>query len=484
MRGMIRRAVVVAGPVVVMLGLAAGAASASGAASWSPITSPGIFSYDSSFNNGQPMNPGQAFSQKFTLTNSGSSATSALKITLTPAAGTPASAFAASHDACTGTSLGPKKSCTITVTYTAPGAPGQTQQATLTATGPKPAVAAASVTLTGTVAVPHTAPVLANIETSPLAYSAGSAPVAVTSTLTVSSADATTLVGAAVTVSSGLAASEDSLGFTNQNGISGSYDAATGVLTLTGTASLSNYQMALRSVTYADSNAAAAASTRAISFQVNDGAAANNLSNIVSRTVSVANVAATSLQVSGPASVTAGEPATFTVTALDASHNVATGYTGTVHFTSTDPQATLPANSTLTNGVGTFTVSLKTAGNQEVFATDTVNSGITGATPVAVNPAAPVTLIVSVQASAATGQPIPFTVTALDQFGNVATGYSGTVHFTSTDPQATLPANSTLTNGVGTFTVSFSTPGNQTVTATDTVNGAINGTSGTVNVVS
>lgn len=115
MRGMIRRAMVVAGPVVVLLGLAAGAASARGvAASWSPTTSPGTFSYNSSFSNGQPVNPGQTFSQKFALTNSGSSATSALKITLTPS-----SAFATSHDTCTGTSLGPKKSCSITVSYTA-----------------------------------------------------------------------------------------------------------------------------------------------------------------------------------------------------------------------------------------------------------------------------------------------------------------------------------------------------------------------------
>ena len=42
------------------------------------------------------------------------------------------------------------------------------------------------------------------------------------------------------------------LGFTNQNGITGSYNAATGVLTLTGSATLANYQAALRSVTYSN----------------------------------------------------------------------------------------------------------------------------------------------------------------------------------------------------------------------------------------
>jgi VCBS repeat-containing protein len=135
--------------------------------------------------------------------------------------------------------------------------------------------------------VPHTGPTLANIEPAALAYAAGSPPEPVTSTLTVSSSDATTLAGATVSITAGLVADQDALGFGGASGITGSYDASTGVLTLTGTASLASYQAALRSVTYRDSNAAAATGTRTISFRVNDGAAANNLSNIVSRSVSV-----------------------------------------------------------------------------------------------------------------------------------------------------------------------------------------------------
>ena len=42
-------------------------------------------------------------------------------------------------------------------------------------------------------------------------------------------------------VVSGLAAAEDVLGFTDQNGVTGAYDADTGVLTLTGTASVADY---------------------------------------------------------------------------------------------------------------------------------------------------------------------------------------------------------------------------------------------------
>ena len=48
--------------------------------------------------------------------------------------------------------------------------------------------------------------------------------------------------------------SEDSLTFTNQLGITGTYNSGTGVLTLTGTRSLANYQTALRSVRYANSS--------------------------------------------------------------------------------------------------------------------------------------------------------------------------------------------------------------------------------------
>ncbi len=57
----------------------------------------------------------------------------------------------------------------------------------------------------------------------------------------------------------------------------------------------------------------------------------------------------------------------------------------------------------------------------------------------------------------------------------MVTGYTGTVHFTSSDPLAILPADAPLTNGVGTFNATLRAPGSQTLTATDTVNSAITG---------
>jgi hypothetical protein len=66
-----------------------------------------------------------------------------------------------------------------------------------------------------------------------------------------------------------------------------------------------------------------------------------------------------------------------------------------------------------------------------------------------------------------------FTTVALDQFNNTTTGYTGTVHFTSSDTgSVTLPANYAFVagdNGVHTFTTpALATVGAQTITATDT----------------
>ena len=85
---------------------------------------------------------------------------------------------------------------------------------------------------------------------------------------------------------------------------------------------------------------------------------------------------ATQFSVTGPSTSGAGIPFTFTVTALDASNAVATSYSGTVHFTSSDPAAVLPHNQTLTNGTGTFSATLGTAGTQTITAIDTVSKSL------------------------------------------------------------------------------------------------------------
>jgi hypothetical protein len=193
--------------------------------------------------------------------------------------------------------------------------------------------------------------------------------------------------------------------------------------------------------------------------------------------------------VSSAGSVTAGTALNVTVTAQDAYGNTVTGYRGTVHLTSTDPQAVLPANYTFTAmdaGKHTFSVTLKTAGSQTMTVTDTASGAVTGTSgSVTVTPAAATHFKISAPASVKKGVAFSFTVTALDAYGNVATGYLGTVAFTSSDPKAGLPASYTFTAanaGVATFTATFNTVGVQSLTATDTKTKSITGTDGSIQV--
>src|SRR5205807_909820 len=202
--------------------------------------------------------------------------------------------------------------------------------------------------------------------------------------------------------------------------------------------------------------------------------------------VTVNPAAATHYSVSAPGSATAGSAFSVTVTALDAFNNTATGYAGTVHFTSTDGAATLPSDSTLASGVKTATISatLKTAGRRTTTGTDTLTGTITGTSnAMAVSTAAATHLTVSAPGSATAASAFSFTVTALDQFNNTATGYLGTVHFTKSDGGggSAVPANYSFVGGDG-GVHSFSsgatlvTAGLQSVTATDTITGTITGT--------
>src|SRR5262249_53397093 len=87
----------------------------------------------------------------------------------------------------------------------------------------------------------------------------------------------------------------------------------------------------------------------------------------------------------------------------------------------------------------------------------------------AVSAAAATHFSVSAPASATAGSGFSFTVTALDQFNNTATGYAGTAHFTSSDGLAVLPGDATLANGLRTLSATLQRAWSQTTPATDTV---------------
>ncbi|MDZ7858116.1 cadherin domain-containing protein [Sphaerotilus sp.] len=102
------------------------------------------------------------------------------------------------------------------------------------------------------------------------AYTENAAAVAVDAGLLLTDADSTLLTGASVQITTGYVASQDLLGFISQNGISGNWNGTTGLLTLSGQATLAQYQAALRSVTYVNNSEAPSTATRTLEFTATD----------------------------------------------------------------------------------------------------------------------------------------------------------------------------------------------------------------------
>ena len=173
-----------------------------------------------------------------------------------------------------------------------------------------------------------------------------------------------------------------------------------------------------------------------------------------------------------------------TVYATDASGQLTPDYTGTVSLTSSDAAATLPADYTFTaadHGKHTFQVTFATSGSQTVTATDTgANSAIAGSATTTVATVGAVTHFgLRSFGTSLVGFASPVLVVALDASNHVVANYTGTVHFTSTDSSATLPADYTFTaddKGSHLFSVTYATAGSQTLTATDLADGTIVGT--------
>ncbi|MFO7370397.1 MAG: hypothetical protein R6X09_09030, partial [Bacteroidales bacterium] len=126
-------------------------------------------------------------------------------------------------------------------------------------------------------------PVLGNIEKNDLIYTKGSGAVQVTQTLTVTDADSKNLYYATIRISSGYNASEDVLRYSGK--IKGTWDSRTGTLSLSGWTSVSDYQDALRSIRYENTNVINPSTrSRSVSFTVGSFF---ETSNTVSRNITV-----------------------------------------------------------------------------------------------------------------------------------------------------------------------------------------------------
>ena len=125
-----------------------------------------------------------------------------------------------------------------------------------------------------------------------------------------------------------------------------------------------------------------------------------------------------------------------------------------------------------------FSATLKTAGTQSITATDTLMSALKATEGgITVNAAAASKFIITAPSTVTAGVPFSLTLTVEDAYGNVVTGYTGTVHFKSTDNTALLPASYTFTaadKGVHTFVgLVLRKKGKQTITITDTLHSAL-----------
>jgi hypothetical protein len=156
---------------------------------------------------------------------------------------------------------------------------------TVTFTANDGSIASNTASRTITLTAVNDAPVVTATGSS-LAYTENATP-ALDSGITASDADNTNLSTATVTMTTAYVNGQDTLAFSNQNGISGTWTAGTGVLALTGSATVANYQTALRSITYNNNSDNPDTTTRTVTFATNDGSLA---SNTASRTITLTAV--------------------------------------------------------------------------------------------------------------------------------------------------------------------------------------------------
>ncbi|MBI3181308.1 MAG: hypothetical protein HYZ28_04115 [Myxococcales bacterium] len=237
-----------------------------------------------------------------------------------------------------------------------------------------------------------------------------------------------------------------------------------------------------------------AAGGSSLSFFFSDTAAGSPLLSASASGLSAASQGQTvlagpaqSLSLSGlPAAIPAAQAVNLTVSLSDAYGNLATGYVGTVQFTSSDATATLPSAISFgaaQAGVATASVTFAIVGTQTLTAADPASPTLTATASVAVTAGAPAQLMLSGPTSPVqAGSAQALSVEVRDAAGNRVTSYSGAVRFSSSDPSATLPADAAFTAAdLGQKTVaglSFNSPGTHSVSAADVAVPSLAGTLG------
>ncbi len=142
-----------------------------------------------------------------------------------------------------------------------------------------------------------------------LAYTEDDPPTPIAPALAVTDVDSANLTGATVQVTANHVAADDLLALPAQPGITAVFDAPTGMLTLSGSATVAAYQAALRAVTYENSSDNPGNAPRTVTFRSRD---AGGFGPSATRTITIApvNDAPQITTSAGPLSYTENDPAT------------------------------------------------------------------------------------------------------------------------------------------------------------------------------
>jgi hypothetical protein len=206
--------------------------------------------------------------------------------------------------------------------------------------------------------------------------------------ITATDVDSANLSSATITMTTNFLTAQDKLGFVTQNGITGTWTAATGVLALSGSATVANYQLALRSITYNNSSDTPNTALRTVTFKVNDGALT---SNTATRTIAVTAVNDAPVNsVPGPQTApkngtrafSAGNGNLISISDVDAGASIVQ-----VQLIATNGTVSLSDQSGLTFSLGdgdtdaamTFTATIATANARLAGLTFNPRNGFTGA---------------------------------------------------------------------------------------------------------
>lgn len=144
----------------------------------------------------------------------------------------------------------------------------------------------ADVNLASTVSLTaiNDAPMVTTIEAAAIDFRENDPATQITGTLSLSDWDDSQIESAEIQIAVGYASDQDRLTFVDSGSIVGVWDVATGTLRLSGSDTVANYELAIRSIRYENSSEDPSEATRTLQIRVNDG---QDDSNLATRSLTV-----------------------------------------------------------------------------------------------------------------------------------------------------------------------------------------------------